>query len=73
MYLANASFSLLGFRFEQAFMDFDSGGPQLGETTAGDQRIGIAHGDEHALHSGRDHRVGARTGASGVRAGSRLR
>ncbi len=32
------------------------------------QRIGIAHGDEHALHSGGDHRIGARPGAARVRA-----
>ena len=69
MYFAKASFSLRASASQRPFVHFDAAAAQLGEAAAADQRIGIAHGSDDALHAGRDDRVGAGTGASNVRAG----
>jgi len=54
----------LRFRLRHAGDDFDAGRAELAKTLAGDGRIGIAHGRDHALHAGLHEGAGAGPGAS---------
>ena len=56
-------------RFHQAGFDHDAGGEQFRETAAIDLREWIAHRADHARDARGDQRIGARTGAAGMRAG----
>jgi hypothetical protein len=44
---------------EQADLDVDAGGPQRGEAPAGDPRVGVLEGDDHAADAGGDDGIGA--------------
>ncbi len=61
-----------GLGLQDSDLDFDSGGAQLLKSFSGDQRIGIFHAADDARDSGGDHGIGARAGASGVRAGLQI-
>ena len=66
--VGEAFIQFLRFRLEQADLYCDSGGAQLCKSLARNLRIRILHGADHAMDSGGDHGIGARAGASLMRA-----